>query len=136
MMMGIVSRRRSAAVIACIVLPFGTLNLHADVKLPKLISDGMVLQQGTQVNIWGTSDAGEHVTVALQDQRANGIADSTGHWQLKLRPLSPGGPLTLTVSGKNTLVLDDVLVEEVWVCKKQEGVRRRSGARSVLIQGY
>lgn len=129
MMMRIVSRRRST-VIGCMVLAFGTLNLHSDVKLPKLISDGMVLQQGTQVNIWGTSDAGEHVTVVLQDHRANGIADSTGHWQLKLGPLSPGGPYTLTVSGKNTLVLHDVLVGEVWVCSGQSNMQMPVGPSS------
>jgi sialate O-acetylesterase len=109
------------------VLAFGALELRADVKLPKLISDGMVLQQGTKVNIWGTADPGEHVTVALQDQRANAVADGTGHWQLKLGPLSPGGPFMLTVAGKNTLVLPDVLVGEVWVCSGQSNMEMPVG---------
>ena len=122
-----VSRGRRVAAGACMVLAFGSSELFADVKLPKLISDGMVLQQGLQVNIWGTSDPGEHVTVALQDQRASGIADGTGYWRLKVGPLSPGGPYTLTVSGKNTLVLHDVLVGEVWVCSGQSNMEMPVG---------
>ena len=129
-MEGIMSRERSAAVIAFMVLAFGALNLRADVKLPRLISDGMVLQQGMKVNIWGTADPSEDVTVTLQDQRANGITDGTGHWQLKLGPFNPGGPYTLTISGKNTLVLHDVLVGEVWVCSGQSNMEMPIGPSS------
>jgi sialate O-acetylesterase len=102
-------------------------DLRADVKLPNLISDGMVLQQGMKVNIWGTADPGEHVTVTLQDQRATSVADGKGMWQVKLGPLNPGGPFTLTVAGKNIVVLHDVLVGEVWVCSGQSNMEMPVG---------
>jgi sialate O-acetylesterase len=115
------------AVLACIALALGMRDLRADVKLPNLISDGMVLQQGMKVNIWGTADPGEHVTVTLQDQRATSVADGKGMWQVKLGPLNPGGPFTLTVAGKNIVVLHDVLVGEVWVCSGQSNMEMPVG---------
>jgi sialate O-acetylesterase len=109
-------------IIACVGLTFGAQSLCADVKLPSLISDGVVLQQGVKVNIWGTADPGEQVAVNLQDQHASTAADNAGHWQLKVGPLSPGGPFTLTISGRNTIVVHDVLVGEVWVCSGQSNM--------------
>jgi sialate O-acetylesterase len=52
----------------------------------------MVLQQGRQVNIWGTADPGERVTVTLNDQQLSGVADSEGQWKVKLGPMAAGGP--------------------------------------------
>ncbi len=124
---GIILKRRFMAVLACIALALGMRDLRADVKLPNLISDGMVLQQGMKVNIWGTADPGEHVTVTLQDQRATSVADGKGMWQVKLGPLNPGGPFTLTVAGKNIVVLHDVLVGEVWVCSGQSNMEMPVG---------
>jgi len=121
-MNGNVMRGKFAITLASISLMLGVLDLHADVKLPKLIADGMVLQQGVKVNIWGSADPGEHVAVSFQDQRASAVANGAGHWELKLGPFSPGGPFTLTISGKNALVLHDVLVGEVWVCSGQSNM--------------
>jgi sialate O-acetylesterase len=121
------SRRRFAVVVASIVLALGGSDLRADVRLPKLISDGMVLQQAMPVNVWGTADPGEHITVKMQDQSLSTVADASGHWQIKLNPLSPGGPFTLTVAGKNTVVLHDVLVGEVWVCSGQSNMEMPVG---------
>ncbi len=115
-------KHRWLGIVAGMCLMFGAHELRADVKLPQLISDGVVLQQGVKVNIWGTSDPGEQVAVSLQDQRAVAVADTAGHWQLKIGPLRPGGPFTLTVSGKNTLIVHDVLVGEVWVCSGQSNM--------------
>jgi sialate O-acetylesterase len=94
----------------------------ADVKLPALISDNMVLQQGRQVAIWGAADAGEQVTVSLGDQKASATADSNGQWKVQLGPLAKSGPLEMTVAGKNTLTIHNVLVGEVWVCSGQSNM--------------
>src|ERR1700687_205945 len=93
------SQVKLTAVLCCFALLFSALNLRAEVKLPNLLSDGMVLQQGMKVNIWGTADPGERVTVTLKDQSVSGVADGKGQWQVKLGPLSAGGPFTLTVAG-------------------------------------
>jgi sialate O-acetylesterase len=93
----------------------------AEVKLPKLISDNMVLQQGRKVRIWGTAAPGEKVTVAFRDQKLSAAA-ADGQWETYLEPLKAGGPDELTVSGSNTIVLKNVLVGEVWVCSGQSNM--------------
>jgi sialate O-acetylesterase len=94
----------------------------ADVKLPALISDNMVLQQGRQVAIWGTADAGEQVTVSLGEQKETATADSEGKWKVELGPLKKGGPFEMTIAGKNTVTIHNVLVGEVWVCSGQSNM--------------
>ena len=123
----IASKTALFAALACIALALGALHLRAEVKLPALISDGMVLQQGMKVNIWGTAGDGEHISVSLGDQRVSTAADGRGQWKVKLGPLSAGGPLTLTVTGKNTITVHDVLVGEVWVCSGQSNMEMPVG---------
>jgi sialate O-acetylesterase len=120
-------KAKVATVLCCSALMLGALGLRAEVKLPNLLSDGMVLQQGMKVNIWGTADPGERVTITLGDQQASGVAESGGQWKLKLGPLNAGGPFTMTIAGKNTITLHDVLVGEVWVCSGQSNMEMPVG---------
>jgi sialate O-acetylesterase len=96
-------------------------SLHADVKLPALFSDNMVLQQGMAVPVWGWADEGETVTVRFRNQTARTTAKD-GKWMVKLRRQKAGGPDTLTVSGRNSVELKNVLVGEVWVCSGQSNM--------------
>jgi sialate O-acetylesterase len=105
----------------------GALSLLAEVKLPSLLSDGLVLQQGMKVNIWGTADPGERVTVTLGGQQVSAVTESGGQWKVKLGPLNAGGPFTMTIAGKNTITLHDVLVGEVWVCSGQSNMEMPVG---------
>ena len=89
-----------------------SLGAFADVKLPALISDNMVLLQDTKANVWGTADAGEKVTVKLGDKTAATSADQNGKWSAKLEGLAPGSGKDMTVAGKNTLTVKNVAVEE------------------------
>ena len=95
---------------------------EADVKLPAIFSDHMVLQQGMPLPVWGWAAPGEEVTVTLGEQKESAAAGQDGKWEIKLQPLQPGGPHELTVAGKNTIKLDDVLVGEVWVCSGQSNM--------------
>ncbi len=95
----------------------------ADVTLPKVIGDHMVLQQEMAVPIWGWADAGEEVTVTLGKCRATATADSDGKWMVKLDALEAGGPHEMTVKGKNTITLADILVGEVWVASGQSNMQ-------------
>ncbi|MBM3239904.1 sialate O-acetylesterase [Candidatus Poribacteria bacterium] len=104
-------------------LLFPALHADADVKLPAMISDNMVLQQGMEIPIWGIAEPGEQVTVTLGEQKANATADSEGRWIIKLEPLDAGGPYEITVAGKNTIILYNVLVGEVWVCAGQSNMQ-------------
>jgi sialate O-acetylesterase len=96
--------------------------LRADVKLPPVFSNHMVLQRGLALPIWGTASPGEEVTVSIADQQQITKADEQGKWRVKLAPLSLGEPLTLTVQGKNTLTMKDVLVGDVWVGSGQSNM--------------
>jgi sialate O-acetylesterase len=95
---------------------------HADVSLPLLFTDGMVLQQKRPVRIYGKAGGGEKVMVAIQGQAAVTVSDAKGDWQVWLKPLKAGGPFTLTVQGNNTVTVKDVLVGEVWVCSGQSNM--------------
>src|SRR5260370_10754008 len=103
-------KARLTMALCCFALLCAELQLRAEVKLPALISDGMVLQQGMKATMWGTADPGERVTVALNNQQVAGVANGEGQWSVKLGPLSAGGPFTVTIAGKNTITLHDVLV--------------------------
>ena len=95
---------------------------RADVKLPGLISENMVIQQKAPVHLWGWADEGEKVTVRFLGQEAFTTARN-GRWAVKLKPVSvAGGPFNLTISGKNTITFSNVLVGEVWVCSGQSNM--------------
>ncbi len=103
--------------LAAIAAPAG-----AEVKLPALVSDHMVLQQGIPARIWGRAAAGEAVTVEFRGQKLSAAADAGGKWAVFLKPMQPGAPANLTVSGQNTIVVRDVLVGEVWVGSGQSNM--------------
>lgn len=94
----------------------------ANVKLPALFTDHMVLQQGQQDRVWGWADPGESVKVTIAQQSHETKADDKGRWQVTLAPLSVGGAHTLAVQGKNKLEIQDVLVGEVWICSGQSNM--------------
>jgi sialate O-acetylesterase len=97
--------------------------LRADVKLPAVISDGMVLQQGISVPLWGWADEGETVTVQFQNQKVVATAKG-GKWMVRLKPLKAGnGPFTLAIAGKNKIELKNILIGEVWICSGQSNMQ-------------
>lgn len=96
--------------------------LHADVRLPALISDHMLLQQGVPVRIWGSATPGEAVRVSFRGQEAATVAAADGRWSVWLRPMNPGQPAELTVAGANSITIRDVLVGEVWVGSGQSNM--------------
>jgi len=93
--------------------------VRAEVRLPAILGDNMVLQQGMKVRIWGSANAGEHVTVTFDKKSVNTVADAQGRWQVWIGPLKAGGPSELTV---NTLTIKNVLVGEVWLCSGQSNM--------------
>jgi sialate O-acetylesterase len=94
----------------------------ADVALPHIFSDHMVVQQGMPVPVWGTASAGEAVTVTLGGSKATVTAGDDGKWMVKLPALPAGGPFEMTVAGSNTVTIHDVLVGEVWLCSGQSNM--------------
>jgi sialate O-acetylesterase len=115
-------KRTVVAVGLLVWVVLAALSARAEVKLPSLISDGMVLQQGVPVRIWGWAGEGEQVTVKIGNQSKTAQA-SQGKWAVALKPMKAGGPFELTISGKNKITLKDVLVGEVWVCSGQSNMQ-------------
>lgn len=102
------------------------LGLRADVVPASLFCDHAVLQQGVAVPVWGTAADGEQVTVGFAGQSVTTTARA-GRWLVRLAPLAAGGPHTLTLTGRNRVVISDVLVGEVWVCSGQSNMEMKLG---------
>jgi sialate O-acetylesterase len=83
----------------------------------------MVLQRDQKDRVWGWAEPDEKVTVKIAGQEKTATAGSDGAWHVILDPLPAGGPHTLTIQGKNSLRLDDVLVGEVWICSGQSNMQ-------------
>ena len=105
------------------LLSLAAASLRADVRLPAVISSHMVLQRDAVVPIWGWADAGETVTVAFAGQTRTAVAAADGAWRVKLDPLrATDTGATLTITGKNKIVIDDVIVGEVWLGSGQSNM--------------
>jgi len=116
-------KRLSLAFIGLGVMAAFASAVQADVKLPAIIGSNMVLQADMKDPIWGWADAGEKVTVSLGDQKAEATAGAAGKWQVCLAAMKAGtGPLVMTVTGKNALKLENILVGEVWICSGQSNM--------------
>ncbi len=114
---------------------------RADVKLPAIIGDNMALQRAIDVPIWGWADPGEKVTVTLGTQSKSATADGDGKWMVRLDSMKEGGPVTMTVSGKNTITVENILIGEVWVCSGQSNMgftvnRAIDGEKEVAAANY
>jgi len=106
--------------LACLIL---TASVHAEVKLPSIFNNHMVLQQGMAVPVWGWADAGEKVSVSFAGQTKTATADDSGRWQVKLDALKANAKgQTLSIAGKNKIELTDVLIGEVWICSGQSNM--------------
>ncbi len=111
--------------IAALVIALMTVSAvaSADVRLPGIISDHMVVQRGAPVRILGAAQPGETVSVAFRGQKVNATTDALGRWEVWLDPLMPGPAEDMTISGTNTLVVADVLVGDVWVGSGQSNMQ-------------
>ncbi len=101
---------------------FTAHQMFAEIRLPKILGNNMVLQREKPITIWGWATAGEKVTVQFNKQTKNTKTDKSGHWIVTLLPEAAGGPFALTVKGKNTITLTNILVGEVWVCSGQSNM--------------
>jgi sialate O-acetylesterase len=98
-------------------------SLFAEVRLPQLFSDHMVLQRNKPIKIWGWADANEAVTIVFKKQKVQTRADASGNWVILLKKEKAGGPFVLQINGeKNSFKLNDVLLGDVWVCSGQSNM--------------
>lgn len=102
-----------ATMLAC------SVTLEAKVTMPQLFQNGMVLQRGKAIPVWGKADAGEAVTVTLNKKKVATVADTDGRWRVDLPQMKAGGPFELKV---NDLSIDDVFIGDVWLLSGQSNI--------------
>lgn len=115
---------------ALAVLLLSAPRARAEVTLPHILGDHMVLQRGGHARLWGTAAPGEKISVRGNWEKRNSAmtaAGSDGRWQVRLPLPAPGGPYTITIQGRNKIVLHDVLVGEVWLCSGQSNMQMPVG---------
>ncbi|WP_242094489.1 sialate O-acetylesterase [Aestuariivivens sediminicola] len=111
--------------------------LFAQLELPPLFNDHMVLQQKEMVSIWGTDHPNTAITVVGSwNESATTTADANGKWKVKLKTTEAGGPYTLTVQGSSEVVFNDILMGDVWICSGQSNMEMPlKGFRSQPVTG-
>ncbi len=118
-------KRNLIVLISAFVILSVQASICADIRLPAIINDHMVLQQNQPVNMWGWADPGETVTVSFSghlSKSAAAVTASDGKWKMKLTVPEAGGPYTLVFEGNNRIEINDVMVGEVWVCSGQSNM--------------
>lgn len=96
--------------------------LQAQVKLPRLIRDSMILQRDDTVQLWGWASSHEKLQVRFKGKQYRTSADAKGNWSVKLPPTPAGGPYTIDITGKNKISLREVLFGDVWFCSGQSNM--------------
>ncbi|MGZ0173299.1 MAG: sialate O-acetylesterase [Planctomycetales bacterium] len=97
--------------------------VQADVSLSKIFGSNMVLQRDMEIPVWGWAEPGEKVTVRLDEHSATATAGKDKRWDVRMPAHKAGGPHTVTISGKNSIKLENVLIGEVWVCSGQSNMQ-------------
>ncbi|MCE5219533.1 9-O-acetylesterase, partial [bacterium] len=115
--------RARQIILSLLVLVVALGPAWSDVRLPHVFGSHMVLQRDMAMPVWGWAEPGEQVTVRLSDKApVTTQAGAEGKWQVTLPAAQAGGPFQLKVTGRNEIVLDDVVVGEVWVCSGQSNM--------------
>ncbi|WP_158827523.1 sialate O-acetylesterase [Mucilaginibacter lacusdianchii] len=101
-----------------------TLQTKAQVKLASIFTDDMVLQQQSQVPVWGWDDAGKTINIitSWNGKHYKGKADASGKWRIKVVTPTAGGPYSLTISDGKATKLNNVMIGEVWLCTGQSNM--------------
>ncbi len=109
--------------------------LNAQVKLPRIVSDSMILQRDAKVKIWGWAAPNENIRIAFNKKNYKTKADKAGNWLIHLPPVSAGGPYTLTVSGtRNSITLKEILFGDVWFCSGQSNMVHQLNIHDVTYE--
>lgn len=103
-------------------LIFPMITLRANVTLPHVLSDNMVLQRDRAVKVWGWADHSEKVSVSFNGQRVFVKTGAEGKWMVELKPMKFGGPFEMKIKGNNEIILKNILIGDVWLCSGQSNM--------------
>jgi sialate O-acetylesterase len=104
------------------LLLFFSIGATAQVKLPALVCDSMVLQRNTPLTIWGWASSGEKINVQFHGFRRRAVTSPIGRWLVSFPAMPAGGPYTMVVRGRNIITLTDILIGDVWFCSGQSNM--------------
>lgn len=95
---------------------------YAQVRLPRLVRDSMILQRDSKINIWGWASKDEKISVKFNNKTYKTKADANGNWSVQLAPMKAGGPYSMDITGKNKITLKEILIGDVWFCSGQSNM--------------
>jgi sialate O-acetylesterase len=110
----------TAALLA--ILSFSIQYSEAQVRLPQLVSDGMVLQRDAKIKIWGWASSGEKVKIKFNQHKCAITTATDGQWSAILPAMKAGGPFVMDISAKNHIIIRDILIGDVWFCSGQSNM--------------
>lgn len=118
------TRVRKYIQLSAAVCLFGLAGLktNAQIRLPQLVANGMVLQRDAPLNIWGWAAPGEQISMKFKGKQYKTTADAKGNWNLWLSPMHTGGPYNMELSASNKIKLEDILIGDVWFCSGQSNM--------------
>ena len=99
-----------------------TATIHAQVKLPQIVRDSMILQRDAKVNIWGWAAVNEKVNVKFNGRVYKTKADASGNWKVQLPPTKAGGPYSVDIIASNKISIKEILFGDVWFCSGQSNM--------------
>jgi len=109
-------------VVGSFLFLLAAVSIHAEVTLPSVLGDHMVVQRGLPVHVWGRASEHESVTVTFRGETRTTNADDLGRWSVDLSPGEAGGPFPMVIKGANTIQFNDVLVGDAWVASGQSNM--------------
>ena len=105
-----------------IILSFSIQYAKAQVRLPQLVSDGMVLQRDAKIKIWGWAAPGEKVKIKFNRHNFTITASANGQWSAILPAMKAGGPFAMDINAKTHIIINDILIGDVWFCSGQSNM--------------
>ena len=116
------TRILSLALASLAAISFAITPARGEVRLPAIFGSHMVLQQGKPLQFWGWAAPGETATVQIGESSQSAIANDKGEWKLTLPAMKAGGPYVVKVGGTNEIVMENVMIGEVWLCSGQSNM--------------
>ena len=105
-----------------LVILLNSFSADATVSLPQLLSNHMVLQRDMEFNIWGWASSGERVSVRFNGKKTSAITGTDNKWKVSFPSMPAGGPFTMQIQGGNEIILNDILIGDVWFCSGQSNM--------------
>lgn len=116
------------AICLCVICSSFT---RAEVRLPQLIRDSMILQRDAKVKIWGWASPKEKIKISFQHKKYKAVADANGNWTIMFSPMKAGGPYTMNIDATNHITLNNILIGDVWLCTGQSNMVHQMKLHSV-----